>query len=75
MKMSHAIVIAAALLAVAIIASSAWTQPYSTPLMTGIVVSTCTQATSPAAGTQWTYAAGTQAPITLLATGQICVNQ
>jgi hypothetical protein len=71
MKMPHAIVIAAALIAAAIIASSAWTQPYSTPLTTGIVVTTC-GTPGPAVGTQWTYTAGTQAPLTLDTTGVLC---
>ena len=56
MKLSAAIVIAAALIAGAMLTHAGWGQSTTTLLSTGIVVSACpSSGTSPAAGTMWTY--------------------
>lgn len=74
--MPHAIVIAAALIAGALLVRSAWTQnSYTAPFTTGIVVSSCSAVTPPYSSGLFTYAAKTQAPITLNPGGEVCVSQ
>lgn len=63
-------------IAIGMAAGSAWlarAQSTTTPFTTGIVVSAC--GTAPFSAGQWTYATGTQAPITMTAGGALCVNQ
>ena len=69
MHLSRAIIIAGALIASAILIREGWSQATTSPFSTGIVVTAC--GTAPV-GTRWTYAAGSQAPLTLDITGVLC---
>ena len=74
MRLPHAIVIAAALIASAIIVHDAFSQATTTPYMTGVVVTACGTPPSFPSGTGFAYTAGSQAPFTMDTTGKICNN-
>lgn len=67
--MRHSIVIAAALIAGAILAHTAWTQSTTTSFATAIVVTACG---TPVTSAMWPYTNGTQAPLTMDTTGSLC---
>lgn len=74
-RLPHAIVIAAAMIAAAILMREAVSQSQTTTFATGIVVSSCSAVTPPYSSGLWTYQAKTQAPITMNPGGEICVSQ
>ncbi len=75
MRLSYAIVVAAALLAGAILAHQAWSQATTIPLTIGYVVTTCGTPPTVPASTGWAYTNGSAAPITMNTAGALCVNQ
>lgn len=72
MRMPHALVIAAALVAAAILARSAWSTLPTSSMSTAIVVTTCG---TPVTSAMWPYTNGTQAPLTVNTGGALCVDQ
>jgi hypothetical protein len=75
MKMPHAIVIAAALIAAALLAQVGRTQSTTTPFSTAWVVGTCGTAPTLNPATGMAYLSSNQAPLTINTSGQLCVNQ
>lgn len=73
--MPRAIVIAAAMLAGAIMASTAWTQSTTTPFSTAWTVASCGTPPTVTAASGWSYVANHQAPLTMTTGGALCVNQ
>ena len=73
--MPRAIIISGLLIAAAILIRQGIAQSTTTPFTTGIVTTACSATIPPFSSGQWTYAVGTQAPVTLNAGGEICVSQ
>lgn len=72
MRMPHALVIAAALVAAAILARSAWSTLPTSSMAMGIVVAACG---TPVTSAMFPYTNATQNPLTLDPGGELCVNK
>ena len=75
MRMPHAFVVSAALIAAAILAREAWSQATTIPLTIAYVVTTCGTPPTPPASTGWAYTNGNVAPITMDVTGALCTSK